>query len=573
MRALRNLSLRWKLFGGFGITVFLLLTVLGTALWMSSNLDSATGRIVNAANPKVDAASAVKYDAADLNGWQTAYVLDHGHSRPAFLKAEAAFKVDLVTLDRVSADAHDIAAAKAVRTAFDRFLALDTHVWAAVSSNNQATATRDATGPEVAAYTVLTKAADAYAAQAHQEQVDDAALFKRTKSTAEIIMVVIGLVAVVIAIGIALLLSRYLIGAASTLVERLQSLSGVGIANLRAAIEATAGGDLTTSATTDTAPIDNPSGDELGAAAVAVNSIRDSAEATISAYNEMRETLSRMIGEMDEAAKSVAGASQQMATAAEETGRATTEIASAVSDVAQGAERQVVMLAGTRESVDTAASSAGQAIEIASQGEATADHAQTAMAELALSTGEVTGAISALAAKSGQIGGIVETITGIAEQTNLLALNAAIEAARAGEQGRGFAVVAEEVRKLAEESQHAAQSIGQLIGEIQHDTERVVDVVAQGAQKTAAGQETVQRAREAFGELGRSVGEITGYVTQIATSTGEIAAVAEQSSASTEQVSASTQQTSASAEEISAQAEELAATAQTIASMTARFTR
>ena len=284
MRALRNLSLRWKLFGGFGITVFLLLTVLGTALWMSSNLDAATGRIVYAANPKVDAAAAVKYDAADLNGWQTAYVLDHGHSRPAFLKSQSLFKTDLATLDRVSADAHDIASAKAVHTTFDRFMSLDAQVWTAVSSHDQATATHLANGPEVAAYAALTKAADAYAAQAHQEQVDDAANFKRTKSTAEILMIVIGLVAVVIAIGIALLLSRYLIGTANTLVDRLQSLSSVGIANLRAAIEATAGGDLTTTATTDTVPIDNPSGDELGAAAVAVNSIRESAEATISAY-------------------------------------------------------------------------------------------------------------------------------------------------------------------------------------------------------------------------------------------------------------------------------------------------
>ena len=107
-------------------------------------------------------------------------------------------------------------------------------------------------------------------------------------------------------------------------------------------------------------------------------------------------------------------------------------------------------------------------------------------------------AIQALSARSEKIGGIVDTITGIAEQTNLLALNAAIEAARAGEQGRGFAVVAEEVRKLAEESQSAAAQIAGLIGEIQTETGRVVEVVADGAERTEDGVDTVQRTREAF---------------------------------------------------------------------------
>ena len=115
---------------------------------------------------------------------------------------------------------------------------------------------------------------------------------------------------------------------------------------------------------------------------------------------------------------------------------------------------------------------------------AAAEQATAATQHVADASREITGAIENLARRSDQIGGIVDTITGIAEQTNLLALNAAIEAARAGEQGKGFAVVAEEVRKLAEESQHAAQEISGLISAIQDETTNAVGVVETGARRT-----------------------------------------------------------------------------------------
>jgi methyl-accepting chemotaxis protein len=255
----------------------------------------------------------------------------------------------------------------------------------------------------------------------------------------------------------------------------------------------------------------------------------------------------------------------------EQTTHAMNGIAAASGEVAQGAERQALMLQRNRELADEVSTATIRAQELSGQGVEAAGEANTVMQRVRLSGQEAQAGIDELARKSSEIGGILETITGIASQTNLLALNAAIEAARAGEHGRGFAVVAEEVRKLAEESGGSATTIGELVKEIQQGIDRVVGLVQQAAQLADHGVERSELAKHAFAEIGDAIAAISESVGGMTETSTEIATVAEQSSASAEEMSSATQETSAQSQELSISLAELATTADRLLEASQQF--
>jgi methyl-accepting chemotaxis protein len=289
------------------------------------------------------------------------------------------------------------------------------------------------------------------------------------------------------------------------------------------------------------------------------------------ALSGMLDSLREIVGEVAHFSAEMTAATQKMAAMTADTVRAVSEIARATEGVAQGAEDQVRMVEQAGSSAAETGKSVRDTSQTAEAGAETADRAQDAIGAMQATSEQVAVAIRDLATKSTQIGGIVTTITGIAEQTNLLALNAAIEAARAGDQGRGFAVVAEEVRKLAEEARGAAGAIAIIVTEIQSDTRRVVDVVAESGTRTEAGVAAVASTREAFVTIGGSIVQVTEQIDRIAGLTTQVAEVAESASAAAQQVSASTQETDASTQEISATAQRVAGAARALDQVVSRF--
>ena len=299
-------------------------------------------------------------------------------------------------------------------------------------------------------------------------------------------------------------------------------------------------------------------------------------------------TLNKLMRQISRSSEQLAASSEELTASAGQSAQASDQVAQNVTTSASAVIEQQQLLQDMRASVDKSSEAvenlgnvagavtneAKSANDQAADGTKAIEFAVQQILSAEAIVKESADTVNKLGQSSQEIGQIVETISGIAGQTNLLALNAAIEAARAGEQGRGFAVVAEEVRKLAEESQNAAQQITSLIKGIQDNTSDAVASMEKGSKAVREGSASVEKLRETFQAINAAS---NGVVERAQNMIEELHAVSEDTQNINEksvriagkgdEVSQEMESVSAASEEQSASATEIADASQSLANL------
>lgn len=294
----------------------------------------------------------------------------------------------------------------------------------------------------------------------------------------------------------------------------------------------------------------------------------------------MSQNLRTLVQKVQSQSHQLAASSEELTASAQQSANASNQVAGSISQMANGVDQQVKAVNETSAVVEQISTTIGevsatanemalkakQAVVSTGEGQIAVDKAVTQMGTVGEGAQKAHDAAGKLEAGSRQIAEIVALISNIAGQTNLLALNAAIEAARAGEQGRGFAVVAEEVRKLAEQSESAAQQIKGIIGSNNANIHNVVESVATAIQAINDGVALVNSAGNGFSSIGQQVNGVAAQVDEISKALGEVARGSQQIVTSIKSVEKISRDTAAEVQNVSAATEEQSASTQEIAS-------
>ncbi len=265
---------------------------------------------------------------------------------------------------------------------------------------------------------------------------------------------------------------------------------------------------------------------------------------------DLAKAFKRMTGNLNEVLSGINAASEQVSMGARELSDSSVSLSQGASEQASSIEELTASLEQISSQTKLNAQNASQANKLAGAAQMNAAQGNEQMKDMLKAMDDIN-------VSSANISKIIKVIDDIAFQTNILALNAAVEAARAGQHGKGFAVVAEEVRNLAAKSASAAKE--------------TTEMIEGSIKKVEAGTKLATHTAEALDKIVDGVAQAASLVNQIDVASNEQATGLAQINQAVMQVSQVVQANSSVSEQSAAASKELAGQAEMMRGSVSKF--
>ncbi|MBC7684247.1 MAG: MCP four helix bundle domain-containing protein [Bdellovibrionales bacterium] len=490
---IKNVSIGQRLALGFGVLIFLLLTLAGLSYLGISSLNQEVGTMVETRYPKTVVANGIKADVSEATRSMLNVLI---MSDPAQIQKElaniqsanASAAKALTELSNSTTDAKGREILKAITDIRNRFNPGQATFVGLINEDKKDDAMVKfmfSLRPQQNKYF---EQLDRFVAYQHAEMAKAGAEASALTQRTQLSILLLALGAAFISLVVAVLATRSITGPLKQAV-----IIARRVAN----------GDLTSE--------------------IEVNSTDETGQ-MMAALHDMNASLIKIVAEVRAGTESIAEASSEIAMGNLDLSARTEQQADSLGQTS-GAMRE---LTGT---VQQNADNARQANQLAAKASEVAVRGGSVVSHVVETMGSIT-------ASSKKIVDIIGVIDGIAFQTNILALNAAVEAARAGEQGRGFAVVAAEGRNLAQRSASAAKEIKALIGDSVSKVREGSTLVEQAGVTMEEVVASVRRVTDIMGEITSASQEQSAGIASVNTTIVEMDETTQQNAALVEEAAA-----------------------------------